>query len=282
MNRPGRLWLRDADEKVLTLTSRRWVRSHFGEVAAAVASVSLIYPSLAGGSGFSGRGLWWWLCLAAAVVGIVGALIHNLRLQPTREELLRQSDRLSEHQKRWNLELHGALEVVARRLFEDIVTKTSEARLSVYYHRDKYFVQVCRLSGNPDLRVTGRGRYSDSQGIISDAWKKGVTSVVKLSSDRDEWVQECVDSYGMDIADAQKVAIRMQSRSFVAKRIDDGHEPIGVVLFESLAPLGVNNATFDQLEGEGASMLLEVLTEILGVVRGSLDSEQELVPVGRT
>jgi len=68
--------------------------------------------------------------------------------------------------------LHGALEVVARRLFEDIVTKTSEARLSVYYHRDKYFVQVCRLSGNPDLRVTGRGRYSDSQGIISDAWKK--------------------------------------------------------------------------------------------------------------
>lgn len=279
---PCHLRLRDADEKVLTLASRRWVKSHFGEVAAAVASLSLIYPSLAGGSGFSGRGLWWWLCLAVAVVGVVGALIHNLRLHPTREELLRQSDRLSEHQKRWSLELHGALEVVARRLFEDIVTKTSDARLSIYYHQDKCFVQVCRLSGNPDLRVTGRGRYSDSQGIISDAWKKGVTSVVKLSSDRDEWVQECVDSYGMDIADAQKVAARMQSRSFVAKRIDDGHEPIGVILFESLAPLGVNNATFDQLEGEGASMLLEVLTDILGVVRGSLDSEQELVPVGRT
>ena len=154
-----------------------------------MASLSLIYPSLAGGSGFSGRGLWWWLCLAVAVVGVIGALIHNLRLQPTREELLRQSDRLSEHQKRWSLELHGALEVVARRLFEDIVTKTSDARLSVYYHQDKCFVQVCRLSGNPGLRVTGRGRYSDSQGIISDAWKKGVTSVVKLSSDRDEWVQ---------------------------------------------------------------------------------------------
>ena len=45
---------------------------------------------------------------------------------------------------------------------------------------------------------------------------------------------------------------------------------------------GVNNATFDQLEGEGASMLLEVLTDILGVVKGSLDSEQELIPVGRT
>jgi len=29
-------------------------------------------------------------------------------------------------------------------------------------------------------------------------------------------------------------------------------------------------------------MLLEVLTDILGVVKGSLDSEQELIPVGRT
>lgn len=112
--------------------------------------------------------------------------------------------------------------------------------------------------------------------------KKGVTSVVRLSADRDEWVQECVDSYGMDVAVARDVATRMQSRSFVGKRIDDGREPIGVILFESLAPLGVNNATFDQLEGEGASMLLEVLTDILGVVKGSLDSEQELIPVGRT
>ena len=273
---------RDVDEKVLTLASRRWVKSHFGEVAAAVASLSLIYPSLAGGSGFSGRGLLWWLCLCASVVGIIGALIHGFWLHPTREELLRQSDRLGEHQKRWSTELHGALEVVARRLFEDIVTKSSDARLSIYYHRDKCFVQVCRLSGDPDLRAAGRGRYLDSQGVISDAWKKGVTSVVRLSADRDEWVQECVDSYGMDVAVARDVATRMQSRSFVGKRIDDGREPIGVILFESLAPLGVNNATFDQLEGEGASMLLEVLTDILGVVKGSLDSEQELIPVGRT
>ena len=43
------------------------------------------------------------------------SLIHTLRVRPTREELLREADRLGEQQEQWEGEFRDALNVVAQR-----------------------------------------------------------------------------------------------------------------------------------------------------------------------
>ena len=59
------------------------------------------------------------------------------------------------------------------------------------------------------------------------------------------------------------------------RRINYDHRPIGVILLESTEPLGVNSKTLDKLGADGSlKVLVEVLTEILHVVRGSFDVDR--------
>lgn len=44
----------DLEDKILTLTFRRHLKSHFGEVAATFSSITLLYPSLSGSRRFPG------------------------------------------------------------------------------------------------------------------------------------------------------------------------------------------------------------------------------------
>ena len=104
---------------------------------------------------------------------------------------------------------------------------------------------------------------------------------VDLPSDVEEWVQSCVD-HGMDEVEVLGVVVRMQSLSFVGKWIGSRGSPVGVVLFESLKSRGFNNKTVEYFDDEGIRLLLDVLSEILIVVRGSLSSELEHIPANRT
>ena len=127
----------DFEDKILTLTFRRRLKSHFGEVAATFSSVILLYPSLSGSRRFPGSEVLWWFCIIFGVLGVILSLVHTLKLRPTREELLREADRLGEQQEQWKGELSDALNVVAQRLFDETVSKAnanaSEARLTVYF-----------------------------------------------------------------------------------------------------------------------------------------------------
>lgn len=105
----------DLEDKILTLTFRRHLKSHFGEVAATFSSITLLYPSLSGSRRFPGSEVLWWICIIPGVLGVILSLIHNLRVRPTREELLREADRLGEQQEQWEGELRDALNVVAQR-----------------------------------------------------------------------------------------------------------------------------------------------------------------------
>ena len=96
--------------------------------------------------------------------------------------------------------------------------------------------------------------------------------MTSMPSDREGWVSACVEDYGMKRSEAQNVAERMQSLSVVGRRISYGHRPIGIILLESTEPLGVNSKTLDKLGSDDSlKVLVEVLTEILHVVRGSFD-----------
>ena len=275
----------DLEDKILTLTFRRRLKSHFGEVVATFSSIVLLYPSLSGSRRFPGSEVLWWICIILGVLGVILSLIHTLRVRPTREELLREADRLGEQQEQWEGELRDALNVVAQRLFDETVSKAnanaSEARLTVYFHRENSFVSVCRRSGNPNLSSIGRGKYPDNQGVISKVWQMGRHVEVDLPSDVEEWVQSCVD-HGVDEVEVRGVVARMQSLSFVGKWIGSRGSPVGVVLFESLKSRGFNNKTVEYFDDEGIRLLLDVLSEILIVVRGSLSSELEHIPANRT
>ena len=79
----------DLEDKILTLTFRRHLKSHFGEVAATFSSITFLYPSLSGSRRFPGSEVLWWICIIPGVLGVILSLIRNLRVRPTREELLR-------------------------------------------------------------------------------------------------------------------------------------------------------------------------------------------------
>jgi len=259
---------------IFTPRARRIMKSRFGGFSALVAGIVILIPSLFNG-GPSNHPPWWWACLTVAVVLMVVSFVYEIRLSPSREELLADADRFRRQRERWEQELREALEVVSRRILEDAGSKSSCSRFSVYYHCDRCFVRVCRVSGNPDLGRPGRSSYPDDQGIIAKVWREEAVTVTNMPSDREGWVSACVEDYGMKRSEAQNVAERMQSLSVVGRRINYDHRPIGVILLESTEPLGVNSKTLDKLGADGSlKVLVEVLTEILHVVRGSFDVDR--------
>jgi len=259
---------------IFTPRARRIMKSRFGGFSALVAGIVILIPSLFNG-GSSNHPPWWWACLTVAVVLMVVSFVYEIRLSPSREELLADADRFRRQRERWEQELREALEVVSRRILEDAGSKSSCSRFSVYYHCDRCFVRVCRVSGNPDLGRPGRSSYSDDQGIIAKVWREEAVTVTNMPSDREGWVSTCVEDYGMKRSEAQNVAERMQSLSVVGRRINYDHRPIGVILLESTEPLGVNSKTLDKIGSDDSlKVLVEVLTEILHVVRGSFDVDR--------
>lgn len=121
-------------------------------------------------------------------------LIHSVRLRPTREDLLRRVDDLSDHRERWSTELHGAVEVVAYRLFEDIVTKASLSRLAVCAPLVEVGIQITK---ELSLKLGNKRRHQPV--VCRLIVMSGCNSVLILII------------YNMDDGVARDVASRMQS-----------------------------------------------------------------------
>ena len=262
------------NRRIFTPRAWRIIKSRFGGFAALVAGIVILIPSLFNG-GPSNRPPWWWTCLTVAIVLMVVSFVYEVRLSPSREELLADADRFRKQREHWEYELYEVFEVISCKILGGVGSKSSRSRFSVYYHRDRCFVRVCRVSGNPDLGRPGRSSYPDNQGIIAKVWREEAVTVTNMPSDREGWVSACVGDYGMKRSEAQDVAERMQSLSIVGRRINYGHRPIGIILLESTEPLGVNSKTLDKLGSDDSlKVLVEVLTEILHVVRGSFDVDR--------
>lgn len=258
-------------DRILTLRARRWIEGNASDLLSLLAALLLLIPSLFNGedsTGWHGRTWWWLTALVLAIVLMIVSVVWKVRIRPTREQLLAEADRLSEHQERWRRELREAVRVVAMELFVHTVARPTEARVTVYFHRDGGFVQVARASRNPKLDTAGRVRYPDNVGVIAQVWENGAAVVTGLSGDRDEWVRSAVEEYGLDPLDVENVADRMMSRSIVGKRLEHGRGLSGILLVESLSPRGVSGQTLDLLNGDEplVKSLLSVLNEVLDVM----------------
>lgn len=260
------------DGRILSLRTRRWIEGNGGEILATIATLLLLIPSLADGrdpQGLFGHSWWWNASLDSAIVLVVASVFVKARVSPTREELLARDDRY----RAWQDELREAIEVIALELLVKTVQKPNEARVSVYFHRGDTFVLVARTSKNPELKTRGRSQYPDSEGIISQVWHNGAATVVDLDKDESAWINSAVNDYGFDEETARGIAKRMRSRSFVGKRLERGHEQVGILLLESVAARGVNGKTLDNLNGNDSLVvsLFSVLNEMIDVVSDSFD-----------
>jgi hypothetical protein len=136
----------------------------------------------------------------------------------------------------------------------------SRARLSIYRHDKGEFFLLVRVSQSQDLQRAGRPRYPDGEGVIHDIWDRGLSSVIKLPEDRQEWEDDCARKFRMSPESVR--GLHMQSRSFVGIRLDAniaGDKPVGVLVLESLSPLGVNGKTADRPSTEVVSRVDEHL-----------------------
>lgn len=126
--------------------------------------------------------------------------------------------------------LGQAMQVLLRNLAEHCNTDANNDRVSVYYFHDDRFVMLSRYSLHPDYKRAARKDYPTNQGAIGEAWLVG-SAVLTLPTTRAKWEQRLVSKYGYSKEEAK--ALRMHSTSIAARRVEVGHNAVGVIVFES-------------------------------------------------
>lgn len=235
----------------------RWIRGQFGRVS----PILFVVGAILIGFGYENR-VQFWLGVVASVI----AALLELWLGPRYARLI-DSERLSNARA---TERASAIQKILyaglRAMMDTLSVDFSQARVSIYRHKGDHFIMLARDSDSLRLKEPGRVRYPDTQGIIHRAWDNEEAVATNLPADRTEWEQRCASEYDMDIDDLRSMS--MQALSVVGKRIDltvgSGTRPIGLIVFESLTPRGVNGRTLDKVNRSSTYPLLEqILVEAI-------------------
>lgn len=200
----------------------------------------------------SDAAVWSLFLLLLGAVAMLSGLIRKARISPSYSELLKLRDKADSTAK----DRADALESIVRSTVVDLCKSLGlyiqTCRASVYYlSHNNEFVLLSRVSLSPTLREVGRPSYPKEQGVIGSAWERGTASLSRLPEDRQDWELQMVKQ-GLSSKAAK--SLRMQSRSIVGRRIDhDGvteNQPVGVIVIESLSPLGVGPTLVDKIDGD--------------------------------
>ncbi|ENO18178.1 hypothetical protein [Schaalia cardiffensis] len=199
-----------------------------------------------------------WLIPPFGLLSLVGLWLQEKQKKKaqdsleTRDKIRRDAERsygtIEETMRAFSLFLLKVLEL----------DKNSTVRISLYCHDDErgQFLQISRVSFNPELAKSGRSNYSDQEGLIATCWQHSSKVVTGWPEDVDEWVAIAVQS-GLKEDVAKRVA--MKARSAVYVRVDYGSKPIGMVVIESLEQQGVSNSTIQALREHP---VFEILKEV--------------------
>lgn len=198
-----------------------------------------------------------WVFRAGIAVTVLG-LIWQVVASPRLHKLVRDERESRERARERAATLRSILEAGVVALMNELKVDFTDARVSVYRHKDDHFILLARHSESPILESKGRGRYPDTEGLIGVAWEKGEGLVVDLPDDRGEWERACVQEYRVDASGIGGIA--MQSKSLLGKRFDAAGPPrrrIGLIVIESIKKRGVNGSTLDELRSSPIYSLLE-------------------------
>lgn len=216
----------------------------------------------------------------AGWVVLLAGLILQIWLGPRYTKLIKDERTARQRAQRRSHSMQTIMNVAVRTLMDDLSVDFSQARVSVYRHKDNHFILLCRRSDALNLEEPGRERYPDGEGLIGKAWRLGEGIVVDLPKERGTWEQTNYVDYGMPVETALNLA--MQSRSLVGLRLDTSAadpEHIGLIVIESLAPRGVNGTTLDALRASTAAKLVNhVLVEaVVSLDEGDVVSFRESI-----
>lgn len=202
----------------------------------------------------------------------VGAALWNLKNVRRYVHLTEREAQSRQRAADRSSSLLTILDTALRALMDELTDiDFTQARISIYRHRGDHFVPLARVSKSPRLQARGRSEYPENQGAIGRAWDKGAFKATNLPEKRDDWMQNCIDEFGMDESTA--ATLQMQSRSIVCHRLDTSTPPtsgIGVLVVESLKARGVDGKTLDTLL---ASPLFPLLSLMLIETIRRLDDE---------
>ncbi|GKV69864.1 hypothetical protein NCCP2716_23620 [Sporosarcina sp. NCCP-2716] len=108
-------------------------------------------------------------------------------------------------------------------------------RITVYRYESAYFVPVGRYSKNLEFKKLGRDRYDYTEGFIGLAWQQGEIVVENLPDPEKQakgYIREV--NTQCKIEEETLSSMSMKSRSYYCINLDDNHEPIAVIVFESM------------------------------------------------
>ena len=218
----------------------RLIRAYWHQAALLASAVALGLAGLP----FAEKHYWYYAVAGMVLAG--AGLVGQIAQRPSYARLVEERDRHKSHATRRSELLEEALETFMTRLSTEINTNRAHIRVSLYCHRDAHFVLLARISERLRWRAKGRPAYPDSQGVIGIAWDTGKATQFNLPEKANDRVEELVRK-GFSRDEAKN--LKMPSRSLVAMRLTEGQEHVGVLVIESINPLGVGTSTLDALTG---------------------------------
>lgn len=231
-----------------------------GTLAIGVATAPELIEGTAQGAGARSFeiGNWGWpqVVFLAGLAALLASTVGQFVLAPSANRMSAEKDAADLRALQSARASEGLLKAIATDLEKGLGLDRAHARVSIYSHVDARFVLLARVSVNPTFVKRGRSHYPEDQGVIGQAWELGSKVLVGLEEDRSEWEKQLIESH--NIPPAVVAALKMQSRSLVAKRVESpgDHRQIGMLVLESTKPRGVSSTTLDQISDIAAWSIL--------------------------
>lgn len=231
--------------------SREFINQYLSEFLAAIGTIGLSIVGIMSNSDavFVSEYKWkdvWGLMLFIFILMMFAAVFvsakrnkHNFNLS----EEIKKNQKLQENINLYSQEYYKLCSTTILFLFQDFFT-TGNERISIYKHHGNHFTLLGRYSGNGNYNRSTTYEYNDNEGLIGKAWSEG--ELILTGSPK--WVQNGTEykkfmKQMCSITDRRLKKIRMKSRSFYIKTLDDkntAENPDGIIVFESMAPNKIN------------------------------------------
>lgn len=237
-------------DKHWAVRSVTWLRLNWpplatlsGAVAYALSGASAAFMSKPDESNGLAAGMFWAGTALTTVGGVVG-----LSRGPKLAGLERNAEQSEHDADEAAISLHKVMSGMLAEILRGLDLYSATSRASLYSFENDSFYILGRSSQNPELRAKGRSVYPKGQGVIGRAWTDGQKIVHGLPLQRAAWNTRMKD---YDISPEVASNLKMQCRSIVAKRVEQGGPggtvPVAIVVFESTLPSEMTAAILDML-----------------------------------
>jgi hypothetical protein len=259
---------------ILLLTSfkstRNFLTHYLSELLTAIGVIGLTVVDIQSGSNdiFIGTNTWkdvWgillFICGFTVLIAIIIGAKRNLHNRTVQEEI-NKNLQLEKSIKTYQEEYYKLCSNNILHLFETFYTTGGE-RISIYKHQGDHFTLLGRCSKNSAYNKNTNYKYRENEGLIGKGWDENEVMITGSPN----WTGNGSDYKAFmktkcNITDRRLKKIRMKSRSFFIKTINDNNtasNPDGIIVFESMNPEKITSNECNQLISDNEKALLTLL-----------------------